>query len=199
MNRLYENIVAFHETVKLSLIFWMYLIRGAIIFSLYPCSLAMVECFNQRRLQEEYSFSEAYKKYSQNMWNKLISCYLCVFLSIMYFMLFIMRDQQSPYTVVLSFLVLYSLFFGIGIMVFGLHFTVIKEMEFKKAMTHAFICGVKYLYITVAIILICVLVFTISAKNLIILICIAPSLFYFLSREVIMFLFHHTLYPVTIE
>ncbi|WP_409848753.1 hypothetical protein [Anaerobacillus sp.] len=182
-------ITKLYQYVKASLLFWIYLIRGFVVYGLVPafCSLiAVTEDVKKDQDHEKISvlFSRYYQKY--NIF-KLQSFLLSFLLIITYNLLFFTVQSQGSYSLIVIFILLYILGITIIVITYTCSFLVFcpEKVNFKQAIALAFVSTIKHFGVSIILLCLLGLLFAIAGINFLLFIFIAPVLYTYLISFVI--------------
>ncbi|WP_025026092.1 DUF624 domain-containing protein [Caldalkalibacillus mannanilyticus] len=174
-----EIIETMYKYMKVSMLFWMYLLKGAIVYGLIPSSCALLATMKEIRSGEDHvqiseRFAMYYNHYASYRWMSfaVVFCGVAV-----YAILFFLNVQTGPQSQLLSMFFFYLFGLLLVWLTYALTILVKREQSVKECAAKAFVLTIKYLWISVFILMLLWSLFYIAKLNLVLFLVMAPCLY----------------------
>ncbi|KGA97804.1 hypothetical protein AJ85_15560 [Alkalihalobacillus alcalophilus ATCC 27647 = CGMCC 1.3604] len=151
-----QFITRVYQGVKASLLFWVYMLRGLIIYGFLPSLFALLAVMNDIRRgfeEEEHSVSSLYSEYYNKYSEYKAGSFLFSFLFVLYYtgLFFINQRPDDGVSLLLTIFVVYILALTIIVLSYGAHFVVIKQMTLKAGCIHGFLAALRNLLLSIGL------------------------------------------------
>ncbi len=172
INKLYKYFLA-------SFFFWVYILKGVLVYSLIPAGYALFSVIEEiRKERDDGTIGGLFKSYYQEYKHLKLQSFLSSFLLIViYSLLFLANQYSGGLAALISFVMIYFLAVTIILLTFSMNFLRYHSLTFKDTLIYSFIYSIRNLWVTIIILVALGLIAKISNKNFIILLFISPSLY----------------------
>jgi uncharacterized membrane protein YesL len=179
-NRLYNIVDSLYTYFKVSLYFWVSILKGFIFYGFIPasCALFLTIDFIKEKKEEgdlKEKFNAFYKQYEKYKLQSFILTFLFLFFYVV--LIYLSKHLQSPIALTLIIVVGYVLILLSVLFVYCVYFLCFSEESFKHSMILSFVTAIKNLKVTFAILVINILLMYIAYLNLAFFVIFGPFLF----------------------
>lgn len=173
-----------YKLFQVSFYFWIYLLRGLVLYSVIPALSAMLLTINDILADDdEGDVKEKYKKYFHMYKRYKLQSFM--FTSIIIFsnvVLFYLNKMEGNLSIILSIVAIYILFFTAVTLTYCVNYLVIKQLSFKQSFALAFISVVRNIMRTLLLIVVIFLLYLAAYWNLVFFVFFGPFIFGLVSK-----------------
>lgn len=165
---------------KVSLYFWLCVLKGFIFYGLIPASCALfltIDLIKENKEEEDLKkrFNAFYKRYEKYKYQSFILTFLFLFFYVL--LIYLSKHLQSPIALTLIIVVGYMLILLSVLFVYSVYFLCFREVSFKQSLIISFVSVIKNLKITFAILVINIVLMYLAYLNLAFFVIFGPFLF----------------------
>ncbi|KYG34777.1 DUF624 domain-containing protein [Alkalihalobacillus trypoxylicola] len=145
-----------YESIKISLLYWIYLLRGAVIYSVVPATIALFFSINFLRKYDEddtpihQHFKNHYLKRSKMY--TLPSFLFSIFILLLYVLLYFLNKESHALSLLLTVICLYLLLKLVVLFTYSCYILTKREWTIGKALMVGFWLSTRHLFFTVLIV-----------------------------------------------
>lgn len=168
-----------YKVIQVSYYFWIYLIRGIVIYSLIPalCTLSKVVSHILQGESEE-DIKSLFKFHFEEYKGLKIQSFLFVFIiTSSYTVLFYLNQVDSVFGNILTIVIIYILALTLITLTYCANFITFKQMNFNQAFALGFVSVLKNPLHTLSIVVVLTIVIASAYINLVFFIAFAPFLY----------------------
>lgn len=175
-----------YKYIQIGFYFWIYLLRGFIIYGIVPTGCALILTIHDIRNPLEDSdiknlYKNHYKKYAKYKLQSFVFIFIII---ISYSALFYLNDYNNNISIIATIFFIYIGLMTIVIFTYCIHFLVWKNVDFKQSIILSFVTSIRKLMISISILGIFILLFAIGKFNFLLLLVVAPTIYGILSTLV---------------
>lgn len=177
----------FYKFVQISFCFWLYLLKGLVVYSLIPTLAALLSTVHELQTGKDVEdIKGLYKKHFIAYRQYRIQSFVFVSVIIVsYTSLFFLNRLESNLTLMPIILVLYILALTLIVITYLAYILVFKKMPFKQSLALAFVSSIRKPIHSVMIGIVLVLLFISAAINLVIFVVLGPFLYGLTTKIII--------------
>ncbi|WP_026674524.1 hypothetical protein [Alkalihalobacterium bogoriense] len=171
-----------YNLIKASLLFWLYLCKGFVVYGFVPaiCGIVtVIDTIGKDSKENEVSVRELYREsYAQYQHLTLFSFFASIFLILSYVSLyFINATKTNTVTLLVTIILLYLLAIFIVTLSYSIYFIVFFKKQPKQAFIYGFLTAVKNIFVSVILLAILYGFFYIATINLLLFIVSFPAVY----------------------
>lgn len=180
-----------YQFFKVSLWFWVYLLRGIVIYSLIPAFCALFKTIGavvegREEVNVKVYFKGVYQQYRELRWQSFLFSLLFI---IMYACLYSLNKWQSEASLILTIVVLYLAVLSSVVFLYTIHFLVAGTIQaFNRILILSFVQSIRNIWISLFLVISTGVVFYSALINLAFFVVFGPFLLglaaYFLMVKV---------------
>lgn len=165
----------FYRYVKISLIFWLYSLKGVIVYGLVPSMFSMFSVIKEVSITNEDDILVMYKKYYSEYSRLKLHSFCTVFsLIILYCGLYFLNLHENTYLNILRIVLIYTISLIILILSYSVYISVFEGYSIKESLVRAFIISVKYFGVSIIYLIFLYVYLQLAQRNLVLMLCVHP-------------------------
>ncbi|WP_033826956.1 MULTISPECIES: hypothetical protein [Bacillaceae] len=179
-SKVFDIVNKTYRYISLSFLFWLYTVKGLMIYSIISAPCAIFKTFETIRTEnKDIEISKEYKRNAKKFDKTRLPSFILAFVTISIIsLLFLLAKTNSPYTLLFSIILIYLLCTAyVYIVYLSYHLSILNKAG-KEAYILAYVAIFRNFGISLSLVVMMILLIAVAWYNLFLFFVIAPSILY---------------------
>ncbi|WP_416147208.1 hypothetical protein ACM26V_13375 [Salipaludibacillus sp. HK11] len=186
-------LITIYKYIKASMLYWLYLLRGLVVYSLIPSSCAILLLIKDIEKKndetddgEEISIKQLFKSHYERYTHlKFPSFIFTNVLLVMFACLYLVNLSEGSWALLISIILIYLIALTLAVLTYTIHFLVKVKEPFMRIIAYSFTASVKNIIISLGLLVVLAVLYYVGTINLVLFIVTFPFIYAYAIKSLL--------------